>query len=34
MILQLNRKKMTDHGAPYEKIRFKSKDVWSLFDRI
>lgn len=33
MILQMNRKKMTDNGT-YEKIRFKSTDVWSLFDRI
>ena len=26
--------KMTDNGGAYEKIRFKSTDVWSLFDRI
>ena len=34
MILQMNQKKMTDNGGAYEKIRFKSTDVWSLFDRI
>lgn len=34
MILQMNRKKMKDNGGTYEKIRFKSTDVWSLFDRI
>ena len=34
MILQMNRKKMTDNGGTYEKIRFKSTDVWNLFDRI
>ena len=34
MILQMNWKKMTDNGDTYEKIRFKSTDVWNLFDRI
>ena len=34
MILQMNWKKMTDNGGTYEKIRFKSTDVWNLFDRI
>ncbi len=26
--------KMTDDGGIYEEIRFKSTDVWNLFDRI